>query len=266
MSFLFNPTQPEMKRYSHYYEEAKPPAFLRQEIYLFYQFRVQNTSIVHLPVIPDGCIDVLFCFHPHNPFAVVATSPVERCTYDFMADCDYFCVRFYPEQTSLRFQCSMKEINAYKQISFFDIIRCHPSILEELAQLKTLNERIHRFAFFLQSQTQSGNYDLNLTSYCLEKIYTSHGILNMKELSSLTGYSDRYIRKKFEHYIGFSPKEFSQIVRLQKSVESLLANNSAINEKTVDNFGFYDKSHFYKDFKKYMHITPIQYKGICSLT
>lgn len=264
MTFLFNPTQPELKIKSYYYEEAKPPEILQKEVSLFYQFKIKDTLSGSLPVIPDGCIDLLFCFDSNKPFAVVATSPIQRCTYEFKTDSEYFGVRFFPEQSRLKFQCSMKELLQHQQVPLFEAFNFHPSILEELAGRKNLQERVLWFTDFLTSIHQEGNYDLNLTTFCLDQIYSSQGLLNLKQLSSFTGYTDRYIRKKFDQYIGFSPKEFCQIVRLQKSINELLDMNVNLKDQTIDELGFFDKSHFYKEFKKYMVITPKQYKNIFS--
>ncbi len=262
MTWLFNPTQPEMIKNSYYYEEERPPVILQKNVSLFYQFRIKETSSGSLPVIPDGCIDLLFCFDSTKPFAVVATSPLQRCTYEFRKDADYFGVRLYPEQGTLKFQCSLKELIQHQQIPLFDAFTFHPSIIEELAEQKTLHDRMMWFTSFLTSITYEGNYDLNLTNFCLDKIYSSYGSLNIRQLSSITGYTDRYIRKKFDQYIGFSPKEFCQIVRLQKTIQELLDFSKNIKDETVDDLGFFDKSHFYKEFKKYMSITPKQYKDL----
>ena len=83
----------------------------------------------------------------------------------------------------------------------------------------------------------------------------------MKQLAAKTGYSDRYIRKKFEAYIGFAPKQFSQIVRFQHSVHELLNHQSPLDD-LIDHYGFFDEAHFYKGFKKFTTLTPKQYKEI----
>lgn len=262
-AYIFNPTQPEFKNNCEFYREYKPERTLQlqNEVSLFYQFKLGEKSEGSIPIIPDGCIDLLFCCHPSKPFATIATSPPQRCYYHFLPDQQYFCVRFFPEQSSLEFRCSMKEMVQHQQLPLFDVVKIEGSLLEEIAILSTFEERINFFCSFIKAKHLTPNYDQNLIHFCLNKIYSTLGWLNIGELSLTTGYSDRYLRKKFEEYIGFSPKQFSQIVRLQHSVDDLLFNHPVLNN-IIDDHGFYDKAHFYKGFKKYMSLTPREYRYI----
>ncbi|TWE01095.1 AraC family transcriptional regulator [Neobacillus bataviensis] len=257
--YFFNPTQPEMKSHCHLYREHQPEKTSAREVSLFYQFKIDRSSPGTLPIIPDGCIDLLFCFNPSNTFAVIGTSPQHRCSYTFKNDSEYFGVRLLPEQSSFKFKCSTKELIQQQQIPLSDVLHIDHSLLEELENRSTFQERVTYFNSYLKSNLPEVDYERNLITYCLNKIYSTEGQLNIKELACETGYSDRYIRKKFEDYIGFSPKQFSQIVKLQHSVHKLLNHNLDLND-IIEEHGFYDTSHFYKGFKKYMEVTPEQYR------
>ncbi|EOR20879.1 helix-turn-helix domain-containing protein [Niallia nealsonii AAU1] len=246
-NIIFTPSQPELKFTSQNYIEYRPPILKDSEVSLFYQFKLNKENEGFLQVIPDGCFDLLFCTDSVHPFAVVASSPNQRCTYHFQTDCKYFAVRFYPEQTSLPLTVPLKELIQHQQASLFDVANFPSFVLEKIASLPTFQERIKWFQHFLHTIKQEADYTHNLISHCLQKIYSLNGTINIKELSAETGYSDRYIRKKFEETIGFSPKNFSQIVRLQSFINQLLNQNSPI-EDTID-YGFFDQSHFYKNFK-----------------
>lgn len=263
-NFLFKPTQPEMLTNCLKYIEHQPNSNHNTDVSLYYQFTLDERSHGSLPIIPDGCIDLLFGCHPSDPFAMIAVSPEQRCAYQFNTQTEYFGVRFFPEQSCLKLQCSMKELIQHQQLPLFDVMKMSRAIVEEIALLPSFQERVRFFHSFIKSKLLETDYNQTLIKYCLEKIYTTHGLLNMNQLSLDTGYSDRYLRKKFEDYIGFSPKLFSQIVRLQNSVQELLTNDSTLNN-IIDNHGFYDNAHFYKGFKKFMSLTPQQYKALQKL-
>ncbi|WP_342615499.1 helix-turn-helix domain-containing protein [Peribacillus frigoritolerans] len=258
-SYSFFPTQPEMKCKSIYYKESKPQEDLDNEVSLFYKFKVDYDHQGYLPVVPDGCFDLLFCFNESNPFAVVGVSPDKRCTYKFKEDSEYFGVRFYPQQSRVQFNCSFKELFQHEQLPLFDVLNLKESIIEELVTLKGFSEQVLWFSSYLKTINPKKSYDLGLTSYCLKKIYSSYGSININQLSLETGYSDTYIRRKFEDYIGFSPKKFSQIIKLQYSINKLL-QNPRLKDRTVEELGYFDRSHFYKNFIKYMSLTPKQYR------
>lgn len=48
-------------------------------------------------------------------------------------------------------------------------------------------------------------------------------------------------------------------MKLQHSVHQLLESDLKL-DNIIDEYGFYDKAHFYKGFKKYMELTPEQYR------
>lgn len=256
---IFNPVQPEMLSNCHMYLEYKPQRTINTEVALFYQFNIDNLSQGNLPIIPDGCLDLLFCCDESHPYAILATSPEIRCSYHFQPHCEYFGVRLYPNQTVLKFQCSIKELIQQQQIPLFDILKIDSYILEEISYLSSFKDRITYFKDLLEKKSCAEHYDQNLLKYCLYHIYSTPGIVNMKQLTEKTGYSDRYIRKKFETYIGFAPKQFSQIVRFQHSVQELLTKQQHV-EELIDHYGFFDEAHFYKGFKKFTTLTPKQYK------
>lgn len=262
-SAAFHPAQPEMISHSSTYIECKPDSSLSSDISLLYEFKINEQLSSMLPVIPDGCLDLLFCCDPSHPFAVVAMSPRHRCSYHFRTNVSYFGVRLIPDQTSLQFHCSVKELLQYEQIPLFDILKVESNLLEKIASLSTFQERVAFFTSFLLRKQNEKTETQTLISYCLNTIYAAKGLVHIQNLAELTGYSDRYIRKKFEQSIGFSPKSFSQIVRLQYSIQELLSHSLNLNS-LVESCNFYDKAHFYKDFQKYMSLTPMQYKDTYS--
>ncbi|PKG24868.1 AraC family transcriptional regulator [Niallia nealsonii] len=257
-NIIFTPSQPELKFSSQNYIEYCPQNLIRSEVSLFYQFTIDRHDEGFLQVIPDGCFDLLFCTHPIHPFAVIASSPNQRCIYNFQPDCEYFAVRFYPEQNSLPFAIPLKELIQQQQVPLFDVVNLPSFLLEKIASFPNFQERVKWFQHFLHTIQQKSDYTHNLVSHCIKKIYSSNGAINIKELSTETGYSDRYIRKKFEETIGFSPKNFSQIVRLQYSINEILNVTSPMEDKM--DYGFFDQSHFYKNFKKHMALTPKQFR------
>lgn len=264
MSFIqifsssFSPIQPEMVKDTNAYVECKPQKKSSSLISLLYQFKISYNEKETLPVIPDGCIDILFNLDAHEPTAIVAASPTHRREELFNKDELYFGIRLYPEQGTYLLTCSIKEIVESKVIPLADISHLAHTMLDRLRSLKTFKERVIWVLTNLEVPQQNDHYSTNILQSCLDQIYLSNGLVSPKELSTATGYSDRYIRKIFSDYVGFSPKQFSQIVRLQYSVNQILHNQLWVDD-LLDQLNYYDKSHFYKDFKRYMLVTPKEY-------
>jgi AraC-like DNA-binding protein len=255
------PSQPEIQISTHCYKELKPTDYwISKDIALFYQFKTNKVSVTSLSLIPDGCLDMLFCCDPKTPSAFLWTSPFHRKQQpELQKDCEYFGVRFFPEQSIIKLNSPMSEL-LNKQIPLFDVITCDESITELIASGKSFSERIEQFyKYFKKIQISTGK-DQQMVNYAIQQIYSSRGMLNIHELSDSIGYSEQHIRRKFEAYIGFSPKQFCQIVKFQNSLDMFLERNDSDILDIIYENGYYDQAHFIKGFKKFIHLTPRQYK------
>ncbi|WP_209121110.1 AraC family transcriptional regulator [Alkalihalobacillus sp. BA299] len=257
----FLPSQPLLIVDRECYKEIKP---ISSDIALFYQFKTNRHSTKSLSIVPDGCFDVLFCCNPAAPSAIVWTSPLKHSKHDqpnFYLNCEYFGVRFLPEQNFMKLNYSMKEI-LNKQIPLCDAVSIDERIIEVIAAATSFEERIRLFKKHMTVPRVSARYDQNIINFTLHEIYSSKRQLNMKRLSEQSGYSDRYLRKKFEEYIGFSPKQFSQIVKFQSAMKKILLSEDFVLLEVVHENDYYDQSHLIKKFKKYTNLTPYQFKEL----
>lgn len=255
------PSQPEIQKNTNFYKELKPAGlWYSQNIALFYQFKTDSISPTITSLIPDGCIDLLFCCHPTRPSAFLWTSPFHRKKQpEFQKDCEYFGVRLFPEQSIIQLHYPMNEL-LDQQIPLFEVTTCDKSIIESVASRKSFSERIEQFEKYLQKIRFDLGKDQKIVQYAIHKICSSRGMLNVHELSNSIGYSEQHIRRKFEAYIGFSPKQFCQIVRFQNSLDMFLERESSDILDIIYENGYYDQAHFIKGFKKFIHLTPKQYK------
>ena len=101
----------------------------------------------------------------------------------------------------------------------------------------------------------------NIISSCLDFALTAKGNLHVKELESLTCYSERYLRKLFQQEIGISPKSFLETIYFQFTLHEMLRGDFNV-EKHLSTNDLYDVSHFYKRFKKFTNMTPTEYQKL----
>jgi AraC-like DNA-binding protein len=236
------------------YIEQKP---LNSDIALYYQFKTQDKAINSFALIPDGSIDLVFCCGPNKSSSFLWTSPLYRSEQlDFQEECEYFGVRLFPEQKILNLNYSMRELLG-KKIPLVDLFSIDLNIEQMLIE-KPFKEKIQLFEKFIESIAPNIKYH-NVVEYSIKQIYLSKGNININQLKIDTGYSDRYLRKKFEEYIGFSPKQFSEIVRFQNSLAMIFKKNGYNSLDIVFENGYHDHAYFIKGFKKFAQLTPTQY-------
>lgn len=68
---------------------------------------------------------------------------------------------------------------------------------------------------------------------------------------------------KFKSQIGLTPHRFAVQNRIRKA-KRLIRSNCALTEAALA-AGFFDQSHFIKEFKKFTGLTPLDYKNSCRI-
>ncbi len=94
----------------------------------------------------------------------------------------------------------------------------------------------------------------------LQFINAGKGLHSITQLVKHTGYTERHLDRKFNEWVGLSPKAYSNIVQLHCFLR-LLKNAAAGTGYTALAYeaGYADQSHLIKSFKKITGITPSAY-------
>lgn len=253
ISFL--PLQPEFEVKTDYYSEFQEKDTHTKSTMLFYQFKMNENFSDSISVIPDGCIDILFSCNHEKPSANVCGSVLQRKSISLQADHEYFGVRFLPNQETKNMRYSLKE-TVDREVPLADMISIDESIVSEIIYKQGFHEKIALFKQMIKSNIFSEDSSPTIIKYSLNRIYARKGNISINQLAEETGYSARYIRKKFEDNIGISPKLFSQIVRFQYSLFMLIKNNKYSISDIINENGYYDQAHLINEFKKFGYLSP----------
>lgn len=246
------PLQPGLENNPAYYTHTKrirdPNS---RSVVLYYQFKTSKNVADATMVVPDGCIDIIFCCSPGKPIANCYGTVLQCSQTFFEADCEYVGVRYLPEQAIHL----MKEL-VNNSIPLQDLISTEACILERVGNAKTFEEKIKVLEKTINKQVIQNTNVPGLIKYSIERIYLSNGNTNLDQLAKETGYSARYLRKKFDDLIGISPKLFSQIVRFQNSLNMIIDMSEIDLWDIVSENGYCDQAHFINQFKKFCNLTP----------
>ena len=85
-----------------------------------------------------------------------------------------------------------------------------------------------------------------------------HNLTQAKQENNLR-YSKRYVEKLYQQYVGMSPLKYAQSIKIKKAC-LLLSNRKteSLHALSMD-LGYYDQSHFYKDFLKIVKLSPTKF-------
>jgi AraC-like DNA-binding protein len=93
------------------------------------------------------------------------------------------------------------------------------------------------------------------------EIEDNGGLVPVEELARASGLSSRSLVRLFARHLGIRPKLYARIARFQKALR-LLMHDAKIALGTVSTeCGYFDQSHFVKDFRRFTGGVPRGYKG-----
>ncbi|WP_138418265.1 helix-turn-helix domain-containing protein [Aquibacillus sediminis] len=229
---------------------------LNQIPLLFYQFTLMKNTVDTLPAVPDGCLDIIFCCNEATP-TVHVFGTVLTCTFvPFTPGETYFGVRIPPGYGIKSKNFNIKDlISTHMPLS--DLSNDINPRIDCMLSHKNFYERIRIFETTIGTLITPTTKDHQLTNYLLDTIITHNGNITLKQVTNSVGYSDKYIRNKFTNSIGISPKNFSKIIRFQKSLY-MLRRGMEIDDIVYKN-GYFDQSHLINDFRNFGYFSPREF-------
>lgn len=255
---LYQPVQPTVSNTSDVlYNEMKPTPHLQSWIYCYWQLK--TTAALSEPfsykVVADGCIDIFFELdNPASNFVMGFSNAYTEFTLPQAFN--YIGVRFLPTSFPHLFNVNAAELtNRFEHLqqliphtSKFIAENFHAGLSKEQVR-QQLDQYFSHMVDAADSRIDSRLYD------ALEVILKQQGDIKL-ENSIETGISHRQLRRLFEFYIGDSIKTFSKVVRFQNLLHTKPTDESLRRNKIFFESGYYDQSHFIKEFKTLFGTTP----------
>lgn len=151
-------------------------------------------------------------------------------------------------------------------ISLTDLLGSSVRLFEDEFMQTTSGEGIQVVVekFFLKSLNKSRRYELKkqedsirMASVVRKIGLQSHHCSQIKAVCREEGYSISRLERHMRKIVGLSPKQFQRIVRFNKVLQYIRQNRSNCNwSQIASRFGYYDQTHFIKEFKHFYGKTP----------
>lgn len=178
---------------------------------------------------------------------------------DFPLDIQFFGVQFKPSGAYPFLRRPLSEI--YDQVVPADAL-WGPYIAEMRERLYAAPNVQTAFALLEQlllARLCEAPHGLELVQYAIKEIARHHGTLSIRALSEQIGISQNYLGMQFKRMVGLPPKQLVRFYRIAY-VLSLIHRTQLINWTTIAHqSGFYDQSHFNKDFLAFTGHNPTDY-------
>jgi AraC-like DNA-binding protein len=89
-----------------------------------------------------------------------------------------------------------------------------------------------------------------------KRIVESGGLVTIGALVDETGWSQKHLISQFREHIGLAPKIFARVMRFGRAVDRLRRREHACLTELALDCGYYDQSHFDRDFRNFSGVTP----------
>ncbi len=207
---------------------------------------------VTLPVIPDGCITIVFYGREDRMQGRLCGVIEEIRKIELQPEELLLALRFSPSATApLLHESAIELTNRTYDIRTYlkngDQIIAAACKEMDIADKSMLLSKLIR----LRMEDNPSNY---LIRFCIERMFENRGNIKISQLGSETGYSERHLGKMFEKHVGVSPKLYCEIMRLQFSLDMILNCSSKEPLLTLAlDCGFFDHTHMNRCYRRFLH-------------
>ena len=256
---LYVPVQPTIKQADDQvtYQEFLPDLRLQNYVYCYWQ--LQTTQALdqqfNYRVVADGCIDIFF--ELNNPEENFVMGFCKKYTEFPLANSfNYVGIRFLPTMFPQLFSINAAELSNRFELLSQVVPHTAGFIKNNFGSSDnpiTIKAKFDGHLLHLLSKCDF-NADVRLYQ-AIHLILKNFGVVDVeKDLD--TGISARQLRRLFAFYIGDTAKTFSKVVRFQNILRAKPSLQSLKQNKLFFDTGYYDQSHFIKDFKNFYGVTP----------
>ncbi len=261
-------TENIMKTIQPYFVMATPKyhkgIVMNYGILHFYDY-YKNTELENrVMVVPDGCIDIMFEKDASGIKARVAGTVLEKTMVENKNGKEYFGVRFLAGELPAIVTADMKDF-VQNEINLEDVMQDKDFLkrMEEAYDQGKWMEgflKLYKEAFDKATSSVKRGNTGQLVKYMKNQIISTNGNVAVSELAEQTGYTERYINKVFKQSMGINPKTFGMIMKFQKVIQKINREEECKLTDIGADVGYYDQSHFIRDFKKFAALTPKEYR------
>lgn len=243
------------------YTEYPPSLLLSPFVDQYWEFKGNPESGTHIHILPDGCTDFIFTLgevaqvagssfvmQPYRSFFV---GPMTR--YSELVTCTptvhMLGIRFLPCGL-FRFmdlplaELTNQRIDTHDLPDFFP-----PFFTEELSEQPHFKARIDLIEKWLIKSLAHTGQSCGPIHSAVRQINRYHGRLPISTLAANACLCPRHFERRFKHLTGFSPKEYSRIMKFRYAVEKLRHTPSGNLLSTAVDAGYYDAAHLAKEIR-----------------
>lgn len=253
------------------FKEFAPGERLKPYIKCLYYYESGSAVDYDDIVFPSGNTEIIFNlgqghWQAKKDGAFYTTPPIELwgqitkpLSIKSLGENTMIGVRFYPHSAAYFFNESVAEFNN-EVVNAPDLMGTSVKTLyARLLDTNDLDKRLALIEDYLWSRLvlfEKKHSKINFIGQIVHSLYHNNsGNEKIEAISVRNNISARYLNMLFLQYTGLPPKLFCKINRFQHSLNLVNANGQNLTNIAYES-GYFDQSHFIREFKSFTGITP----------
>ncbi|MEW6196043.1 MAG: helix-turn-helix domain-containing protein [Bacteroidota bacterium] len=246
------------------YEERHFNNELKNYLACYWKFEIPAAfgSASSKTMLPDGCASLVYYTNSitNDSWLRFAGPRARNFSVPVFAGSNYYGIRFSPGAINSFFYISGNQLRD-KFIDAELLLDSHSISLIKKGLLQSfVNPTVIESLLLQLFKIRNNNPDKNVNTL-VNRIISHEGNVKINELVGDSSLSERQLQRKFKSAVGLTIKEFARIRRIYSVVIKLFVQHKISIEAILEG-GYFDHSHFSKDFLKTTSLSANQFKRI----
>jgi AraC-like DNA-binding protein len=226
---------------------------------------------IKLMLVPDGHFDILWHSGSHFEYEIKETGQSnsnELIIAGQMTRASYLNINFPVTIIGAKlFAHALHPLVKTHLCEFTDKVFNFEDIFEDSKELiKSMRIAGDKFealrllqSYLINKYSKCKDID-EITVNISREFFKESGNITLKEIARIYDISPRQIERKFDRFIGQTPKMLSRAIRFSGCLAAIQRSPGRKTLEVIHSFGYYDQTHFIKEFKDFVKLTPNEYK------
>ena len=257
------------------YQTYKPHPTLESLVKFYWTLEVPfDANNQKQKIIPDGCIEMTFNLGDKikryisksefiiHPSAMVMGQRTKSYYIEPVGHVDTIAICLYPHGFANFVNTSLENLvdketpieNLFGEIQANELER-------RIIHATNTEERIEIIETFLLNKLNEETTIENIVKTTVDMLISTKGSTPINIILKDDLSKKRQLERYFKKQIGISHKQLSKVIRLQATLQMLHNHTSeSLSDIAYEN-EYFDQTHFIKDFKEFVGITPKEFLG-----
>lgn len=253
------------------YQSSKPNPVLAPWVESYWRVQLDaGTTPKNETILPNGKIEMIFALQGNYKVTNRQTTNIHQAwlsgiqhqplNITYNGKSNLIGIRFHPYGLFPFLRLPVNEtVNAVEPLT--DVTgKLYEQLYESISQATSALEVFSILDLFL---IRTMDHDKVRQIKLLREITRQLKVQPEQPISKLAeglSVSQRHLGRVCHDHIGVTPKLMARVYRFEKSFSHLYSQKEEDDFKALIDLGFYDQSHFIKEFKRFSGMTPEEYK------